>query len=93
MAKSTKPRSTAPRADAPRVDTASRTTGARKSAATDTTTLEAATLETTHPLTLSHDVIAMRAYELYLGDGAPDGRALEHWLRAESELRERASRN
>jgi hypothetical protein len=35
----------------------------------------------------------MRAYELYLGDGAPQGRDLEHWLRAESELRERASRN
>jgi hypothetical protein len=88
MAKSTKPQSTAPR-----TDTASRNTRARKSAATDTTTLEAATLETTTPLTLSHDVIAMRAYELYLGDGAPQGRELEHWLRAESELRARASRN
>ena len=42
---------------------------------------------------LSHDVIAMRAYELYLGDGAPQGRDVEHWLRAESELRARASRN
>jgi hypothetical protein len=88
MAKSTKPRSTAPR-----IETAPRTTRARKSAANDTTTLEAATLETTTPLTLSHDVIAMRAYELYLGDGAPEGRDLEHWLRAESELRERVSRN
>ena len=88
MAKSTKPRSTAPR-----IETAARTTRARKPAANDTTTLEAATLEPTTPITLSHDVIAMRAYELYLGDGAPEGRDLEHWLRAESELRERVSRN
>ena len=29
----------------------------------------------------------MRAYELYLADGAMPGRELDHWLRAESELR------
>lgn len=79
-------------------NSAPRPTRARKSAATpDTTTIEAATfsgatLESTTP-PLTHDVIAMRAYELYLGDGAPQGRELEHWLRAESELRDRASRN
>ena len=84
MAKSTKPGST----------TAPRTSRARKPVATpDTTTIENATLETTTPVTLSHDVIAMRAYELYLGDGAPQGRDVEHWLRAERELRARASRN
>jgi len=83
MAKSTRPQSTntAPRARA------------RKSAATsDTTTIETATFETPPPA-LPHDLIAMRAYELYLGDGAPEGRELEHWLRAESELRARVSRN
>jgi len=86
MAKSTKPRSTAPR-----------TSRAKKPAFSETTIIESATLETPSltmtPPTLSHEVIAMRAYELYLGDGAPQGRDVEHWLRAESELRERASRN
>ncbi|HEY7190346.1 MAG TPA: DUF2934 domain-containing protein [Vicinamibacterales bacterium] len=83
MAKSTKPGSTTPR-----------TPRARKSAATpDTTTIETATLETTTPLALSHDVIAMRAYEIFLRDGAPHGRDVEHWLKAESELRARVSRN
>jgi DUF2934 family protein len=38
---------------------------------------------------LTHDVIAARAYELFLSDGAKHGRDLEHWLRAEHELRER----
>ena len=94
MAKSSKPRSTTP----------TRTTRTRKpTAAPETTIFEEATLtaasdhgailETTTPPALPHDVIAMRAYELYLGDGAPEGRDLEHWLRAESELRERVSRN
>jgi hypothetical protein len=40
---------------------------------------------------LTHDVIAMRAYELFLDEGAPHGRDLEHWLRAEHELRERVA--
>jgi hypothetical protein len=31
----------------------------------------------------------MRAYELYLAEGGRPGRELEHWLRAESELRDR----
>jgi hypothetical protein len=32
------------------------------------------------------DVIAVRAYELFLERGAEHGRDLEDWLRAESEL-------
>ena len=93
MAKSSKPRST----------TTPRTTRTRKpAAAPETTTFEeklfttaslGAALETTTPPALPHDLIAMRAYELYLGDGAVPGRDVEHWLRAESELRARASRN
>ena len=39
--------------------------------------------------TLTHDHIATRAYELFLDDGAMHGRDIEHWLRAEHELRER----
>lgn len=42
------------------------------------------------PLTLNHDEIANRAYELFLDSGAMHGRDLEHWLRAESELRDRS---
>ena len=93
MAKSTKPRSTAPSAN-----TTPRTTRARKPDTTFETAIrdtasDSTALETTTTAPLPHDLIAMRAYELYLGDGAPQGRDLEHWLRAESELRERASRN
>jgi DUF2934 family protein len=82
MAKSTKSQST----------TTPRTRAKKLAATSDTTTIDTATFETTTPA-LPHDLIAMRAYELYLGDGAPEGRDLEHWLRAESELRERVSRN
>ena len=99
MAKSTKPRSTAHEAS-----TTPRPARARKSAATpETTTFETATLntasantatlESTTPATPLRDLIAMRAYELFLRDGAAHGRDVEHWLRAERELRERASRN
>ena len=38
---------------------------------------------------LTHGDIALRAYELYLAEGAMPGRELDHWLRAESELRDR----
>jgi len=30
--------------------------------------------------------IAKRAYEIWERDGYPEGRALDHWLRAEAEL-------
>ncbi|HEY1302311.1 MAG TPA: DUF2934 domain-containing protein [Vicinamibacterales bacterium] len=60
--------------------TVTRTTRARKPRTEPVTTV--------HP-TPTHDDIATRAYELFLGDGARHGRDLEHWLRAELELRER----
>ena len=60
--------------------TAARTTRARKPRTEPVTT----------PLpALTHGDIATRAYELFLGDGAAHGRDVEHWLRAELELRER----
>jgi hypothetical protein len=34
-----------------------------------------------------HDEIAARAYELYLQEGCPQGRAEVHWLAAEAQLR------
>jgi len=32
------------------------------------------------------DEIAVRAWEIWRSEGSPDGKALEHWLRAEKEL-------
>ena len=39
--------------------------------------------------TINRDVLAQRAYELYLARGAQDGRDLDDWLAAERELQER----
>jgi len=36
---------------------------------------------------LSSDEIAARAYEIYEREGRSDGRDMDHWLRAETELR------
>ena len=36
---------------------------------------------------LPEGLVAERAYKIYLEEGCPDGRHLDHWLRAESELR------
>jgi hypothetical protein len=41
--------------------------------------------------TPSHDEIAAQAYQIYLREGCAEGRDLDHWLRAEAELRERAT--
>jgi len=35
----------------------------------------------------SNDEIAARAYEIYEREGRSDGKAMDHWLQAESELR------
>jgi HSP20 family molecular chaperone IbpA len=34
----------------------------------------------------ANDAVARRAYSLFLADGAADGKDMEHWLRAESEV-------
>jgi len=39
--------------------------------------------------TIDRDVLAQRAYELYLARGGADGRDLDDWLTAERELQER----
>ena len=36
---------------------------------------------------ITTEAVAMRAYAIYLEEGRPDGRHLDHWTRAESELR------
>lgn len=41
---------------------------------------------------LSHEEIARRAYELWLQDGCPTGRAVYHWHEAERQL-QKASQN
>jgi hypothetical protein len=37
-------------------------------------------------IALTPDQVAARAYEIYLEEGRPEGRDLEHWTRAEAEL-------
>lgn len=37
-------------------------------------------------ITISQDAVAKRAYELWIAEGRPDGRAHAHWKAAESEL-------
>jgi hypothetical protein len=32
------------------------------------------------------EMVAVRAYEIYLAEGCPEGREVEHWVRAEAEL-------
>lgn len=34
----------------------------------------------------ANEAVARRAYSLFLADGAADGKDMEHWLRAESEV-------
>jgi len=41
---------------------------------------------------ISHESIARRAYEIWQSEGCPDGRAMEHWLRAVSELKKQSNR-
>ena len=34
----------------------------------------------------SHDKVARKAYEIYLKEGCPQGRDVQHWLDAETQL-------
>src|SRR4051812_11236401 len=43
--------------------------------------------------TPTHDEIAAQAYQIYLREGCAEGRDLDHWLRAEEELRQRSNGN
>jgi hypothetical protein len=80
MAKSTKTASTKTESATARELALTRTTPTRPRK-TRTRSLPAASAAPNH-----HD-IASRAYELFLREGAMHGRDLEHWLKAESELR------
>ena len=81
MAKSTKTRSTTvPRTTRPERPRSPRVDDTRSYVSTTSSSLP-------------HGDIAMRAYELYLADGAMPGRELDHWLKAESELRYRVAAN
>ena len=37
-------------------------------------------------LIITHDDIALRAWEIWIAEGCPDGKHLEHWLQAELQL-------
>ena len=41
---------------------------------------------------VSDEAIARRAYEIWEGEGRPNGRAMEHWLLAVSELQTKPRR-
>lgn len=41
--------------------------------------------------TPTHDEIAAHAYQIYLREGCVEGRDMEHWLQAESELRQQTN--
>jgi hypothetical protein len=41
----------------------------------------------------THNEISQRAREIWEREGRPEGRDKEHWLQAESELREEALKN
>jgi hypothetical protein len=43
-------------------------------------------------ISFTSDEIAARAYEIYEREGRTDGRDMDHWLRAERELREERER-
>jgi hypothetical protein len=83
MAKSTKTESTkteSPKSESTKSEPIlTRTTRPRKPRTTSLTTASAAP---------NHHDIASRAYEFFLREGAMHGRDLEHWLKAESELRD-----
>ena len=38
---------------------------------------------------ISREAIGARAYEIWIEEGKPEGRAVDHWVQAERELRER----
>ena len=42
--------------------------------------------ETVEPPSVTHEQIALRAYELFVQDGFAHGHHFDHWLRAEREL-------
>jgi hypothetical protein len=54
-----------------------------KTAAATPAMLPAAEAQLSPP---SDDLVALRAYHLWLSEGRPDGRDLAHWIQAQSEL-------
>lgn len=40
-------------------------------------------------LEITEDMISARAHQIWLDEGCPEGRSIEHWVKAELELRTR----
>jgi hypothetical protein len=63
---------------------------AKKTSATATTTTASSATTAADDRTAmgppTAEMVAARAYEIYLEEGRPEGRQLEHWVRAETEL-------
>lgn len=45
-----------------------------------------ATEETRSATDITHSALARRAYQIWVSEGKPNGRALDHWLQAEAEI-------
>ena len=61
-----------------------------RAAQNETPRMSRATDSSVHP-SVSEEQIRRRAYELYVQRGGTDGRHMDDWFRAETELRGRAS--
>ena len=67
--------------------TTKRTAGkAKKRAATKRPARSARNVEPKEIASPAYDKIAVRAYEIWIANGCPDGQELEHWREAEAQL-------
>ena len=66
-------------------------TGTAPVAATAAATRASSAPRASNAPALTSDRVALRAYEIWLESGCPNGQHEEHWYRAERELRSRLS--
>jgi len=67
--------------------TTKRTVGkAKKRAATKRPARSARTVEPKDIASPAYDEIAVRAYEIWIANGCPDGQEVQHWHEAEAQL-------
>ena len=53
----------------------------------------ASSVHNAQAMTFTHEAISKRAREIWEREGRPEGRDKEHWLQAETELRQQATRS
>jgi hypothetical protein len=80
---------------AKKATTDNRTATVRNAAGASTksaTTRSAAETRATQPIQITHEMIALRAYQIWLGSGRPHGQDKVIWLQAEAELKKSTAR-